>query len=79
MLKCNPDDYRQDIASLNLSPEDEDELLYTLWDMMRMFAETGHGVSSINTIFPPIFDKADQDNENMLEQEFNATSGKASP
>lgn len=60
IMKCNPDDYRDDLAAFNMTREQEDEFLFTLWEMMRTFAEMGQGVSSINNIFPAIFEKADQ-------------------
>lgn len=68
MPKYNPDDYRADIASLKLSEEQENLLLHTLWEMMRMFVEMGHGVNNINSIFPPILDQADHDSGNMLKE-----------
>lgn len=64
-MKCNPDKYRHALAEHNLTTEQEDELLFILWDIMRMFAELGHGVNSINTIFPTFDEKADQDTENL--------------
>ena len=64
-MKCNPDDYRDDIASFNMTKEQEDELLLTLWEIMRMFVEMGYGVNSINSVFPTIFESADQDSENL--------------
>jgi len=67
MLKCNPDDYREALAHFNMSTEAENELLFVLWDIMRMFAEMEHGVSSINNIFPSIFEKTDQDSGKLPE------------
>ncbi|MEO9623044.1 MAG: hypothetical protein ABJH28_12515 [Paraglaciecola sp.] len=65
IMKCNPDDYREDLAYFDMTTEQEDELLFTLWEMMRTFAEMGQGVQSINNIFPQIFEKADQDTVNL--------------
>lgn len=56
-MKCNPDDFRENFADLDMSKEKEDEVILTLWEMMRTFAEMGQGVSSMNNIFPTIFDK----------------------
>lgn len=55
-MKCNPDDYREDLASFNLTIEQENDVLFTLWEMMRTFAEMGQGVQGINNIFPHVFD-----------------------
>lgn len=61
IMKCNPDKYREHIASFEMTREQEDELLFALWHIMKLFAELGHGVNSINNIFPNIFEKTDQE------------------
>lgn len=65
MLHCNPDKYRHAIAELGLTKAQEDELLFALWDIMRLFAEMGHGVNAINNIFPTFFEKADQETKTV--------------
>lgn len=60
-MNCNPDDYREEIAVFNLTREQEDELLLTLWEMMRSMVEMGWGVDTINRILPLFEEKADQD------------------
>ncbi|TDF41291.1 hypothetical protein EYS14_00050 [Alteromonadaceae bacterium M269] len=72
-MKCNPDDFRENLADLHLTIEQQNELLLTLWEMMRTFAETGQGVNSINNLFPPIFENADQDSGNLLDQKCHTT------
>ncbi len=67
MLKCNPDKYRHAIASFNMCTEQEDELLHSLWGIMRLFAELGHGVNSINTIFPTFFESSAQASKSLSE------------
>jgi hypothetical protein len=59
-MRCEPDIYREDIASLNLTREQEDELLQTLWEMMRTMVEIGWGVDTINRLLPELFDKTGQ-------------------
>lgn len=63
-MRCEPDIYREDIASLNLTREQEDELLQTLWEIMRTMVEIGWGVDTINSLLPELFDNADQSPEN---------------
>lgn len=63
-MKCDFDTYRSDIAALNLTENQENELLQTLWEIMRMFVEMGHGVHSINSILPELFENADQAPQN---------------
>lgn len=65
-MNCNPDDYRDDIAALGLTPEQENELLTTLWEMMRTMVEIGWGVENINKIFPALSENADQAPSNLL-------------
>lgn len=60
-MNCNPDDYREDIAAFNLTREQEDELLLTLWEMMRAMVEMGWGVDNINRILPQLEEITDQD------------------
>lgn len=67
-MRCNPDEYREDLAVFNMTREQEDKLLYSLWEMMRIFCEMGHGVSAINKLFPELFDKTYCDSGNMLEE-----------
>lgn len=60
-MNCNPDDYREDISAFNLTRKQEDELLLTLWEMMRTMVEMGWGVDTINRILPHFEEKADQE------------------
>ncbi len=70
-MKCNLDDYRDDIAEFNLTKAQEDDLLLALWEMMRMFAEMGYGVSTINSFLPEVFEKADQGTNTIIESNSN--------
>lgn len=71
-----PDEYRAHLADFNLTKAQEDELLHTLWDMMRMFAELGHGVNSINSVFPSIFENADQTDADLPDSGNNCIAEK---
>ncbi|WP_086930204.1 hypothetical protein [Agarilytica rhodophyticola] len=59
-MNCNLDDYRGDIAEFNLTKEEEDELLLTLWEMMRMFVQIEHGIDSTNMFSPDLLENSDQ-------------------
>lgn len=67
-MKCNPDEYRKHLACFELSKEEEDELILTLWEISRVFVEMSFGISPINNIFSSLVDKTDLDSGNMLEQ-----------
>ena len=71
IMKCNPDDYREDLACFELSQEQEDELILTLWEIARMFVEMSYGISPINNIFSSLVDKADPDSGNLLKQPYH--------
>lgn len=64
-MRCNPDDYREDFKSFELTTEQENEIIFALWEIMRLFVELGHGVNSINKIFPNIFESSDQNSGNL--------------
>lgn len=67
MMKCNPDDYRDEIAEFGLTKEQEDELLLTLWEMMRMCVEIGYGVDVIHNMFNGLIEISDQNSSELPE------------
>tara|TARA_R110002110_G_scaffold75756_4_gene200074 strand:+ start:595 stop:924 length:330 start_codon:yes stop_codon:yes gene_type:complete len=74
----NLDDYRQDLATFNLTVEQEDALLKTLWWIMMQFVEWGWGVHNIHRVLPELFEKASRDSGKSLQQE-DTVSPKAIP
>ncbi len=48
----NPDEYREHIEAFDLTREQQDELLLTLWNIMKSFVEMGFGVDSIHYFIP---------------------------
>lgn len=65
-LKCNPDDYREDIAEFGFTKEQEDEFLQTLWRIMSTMVDLGWGVESVQYFLPEIFEKTSQDSVNLV-------------
>lgn len=57
--------YRKTLNASDLSEQQEIELLTALNNIMRTFAEVGHGVHSINRNFPEIFNKTDHNHRNL--------------
>lgn len=53
-LVLDPDEYRQDIAKFNLTKEQENILLRSLWDTMQGFVMLGFGVDSTQIILQSI-------------------------
>ena len=74
----NLDDYRQDLATFNLTAEQQDALLKTLWAIMMQFVEWGWGVHNIHRVLPELFEKASRDSGKSLQQQ-ETVSPKAIP
>ena len=66
-MRCNPDDYRDDFKSFGLTNKQENEIIFALWEIMRLFVELGHGVNSINRVFPNILEITDQVDEDLTD------------
>jgi len=71
IAQLDMDEYREDLKRLDLTPEQEAELLTTLWEMMKSFVELGFGVDSMHLILPEIFNSTSQTSETMLPKESN--------
>ena len=52
-LPLDPARYRHELADLDLTDEQANELLRTLWDIMRIFVELGIRVDIVDKIVPP--------------------------
>lgn len=50
-----PQRYRDKTDHLEFTEEQKDELLLTLWEIMRAFVEMGFGADSIQRVFPSVF------------------------
>ena len=55
-LACRPEDYYEDIAHLQLTQEQADEMLLTLWQMMSTMVNIGWGVDTLQMILPDLFE-----------------------
>lgn len=76
--KFNPDEYRDDLAGLDLTKEQQDELLQTLWHIMSAFVDMGWGVDTVQMFLPGLFENAGADSGKLLEannrQQLNQTA-----
>ena len=54
-LTFNPEDYRSDIKDLDLTTEQADELLATLWHIMSTMVNIGWGVDTVQLMLPELF------------------------
>jgi len=71
------EDYRHHLRKLDLSEDQKDELLKTLWHIMSTFVDIGWGVDTVQMFLPELFDQSGQssladDSQDALD------SGKAS-
>lgn len=60
-LNFNPDDYRHHLDDTDLTPEQQDELLFVLFDIMRQFVDWGfnlHPVQAAQRESTPSIDMA---------------------
>ncbi len=68
----NYDTYRKDLAELELTKEQEDELLLILWDIMCTMCDLSLDMDSVHMIVPAIlqstFEHDTNDNTNTTKQ-----------
>lgn len=59
-LTLDVERYRGDLAELKLTPEQERELLETLWGMMAAFVDLGFSSKNIDDVLPTIFESQEK-------------------
>jgi hypothetical protein len=52
------EDYRDDLAEFDLTPEQQKELLETLWNIMVSFVDLGFGMDSVSLAFKSVCGEA---------------------
>lgn len=67
-LVLNPDRYRAHLEGFDLTKEQEDELLSTLWDIMRTFVEIGFGLDSVQVV-SLLMSESERDNKEECKAE----------
>jgi hypothetical protein len=66
-LALNFDDYKEEMAEFELTQEQEQELLQTLWNIMYQFAQMGFGMESTQLIMEALLKTVDQDSGKPLQ------------
>lgn len=66
-LALDPERYRHHLEAFEMTPEQENELLRTLWELTIAFVDLGWGVDSIHNIFAQMVDKSLNSAENHVE------------
>ncbi|MEW7988313.1 MAG: hypothetical protein AB2799_21175 [Candidatus Thiodiazotropha sp.] len=67
-LKLDPEKYRDYLDEFELSEEQQNELLETLWHIMRTFVEIGWGLDSVQSVFSGIAEKAMHEDSGALQE-----------
>lgn len=63
----DPERYRGMTADLEFTQEQKDELLLTLWEIMRAFVEMGFGADSIQRVLPSVFGEFSEASSDTLQ------------
>ncbi|GJL75967.1 hypothetical protein [Nitrosomonas sp.] len=68
-LKFEPDDYRHHVEEFDLTKEQQDELLTSLWTIMNTLVDIGWGVDTVQILLPDLFAEVAPDSEKLLESD----------
>ncbi|OHU89193.1 MULTISPECIES: hypothetical protein [Pseudoalteromonas] len=60
-----PEDYYSDIQDLDLTPEQANELLSTLWNIMSTMVNIGWGVDTVQIVLPELFNSDSSKRHNL--------------
>ncbi|MCU7839797.1 MAG: hypothetical protein KZQ94_10525 [Candidatus Thiodiazotropha sp. (ex Troendleina suluensis)] len=76
-LQLDPEKYRTYLDEFELSEEQQNELLETLWHIMRTFVEIGWGLDSVQSVFSGIAENAMHEDSGALQEKdhFNQLAG----
>jgi hypothetical protein len=68
-LKFESDDYRHHVEEFDLTEEQQNELLASLWSIMSTMVDIGWGVDSVQLLLPDLFSEVAPDSEKLLESD----------
>ncbi len=66
-LKFKPDDYRHHLNEFDLSEDQQNELLASLWSIMSTLVDIGWGVDTVQMLCPELFSEVAPDSEKLVE------------
>ena len=73
-LKLNYDEYREELKDSDMTVEQQNEFLETLWNIMKSFVELGWGLDSVPLINTENDDNARSDSVKMLPRKNHSKS-----
>jgi len=66
-LKLEPDDYCHHLSEYDLTEDQQNELLQSLWYIMSTLVDIGWGVDTVQMLLPELFAEVAPDSEKLLE------------
>jgi len=66
-LKLEPDDYRHNLGEFDLTEDQQNELLQSLWYIMSTLVDIGWGVDTVQLLLPDIFAEVAPDSKKLVE------------
>lgn len=67
-LTLDPEKYRQGLAEFDMTPEQENELLAVLWNIMSNMVDMGFGIDSTQLVLSSLFENVEPGHHNKIEQ-----------
>ncbi|PTN12485.1 hypothetical protein [Nitrosomonas aestuarii] len=68
-LKLEPDAYRHHLDEFDLTQDQQNELLSSLWAIMSTMVDIGWGVDTVQILLPDIYAEVAPDSEKLLESQ----------
>ncbi len=66
-LKLEPDDYRHHLDDFDLTEEQQNLLLLSLWHIMSTLVDIGWGVDTVQMLLPELFAEVAPDSKKLVE------------
>ena len=63
----NPEDFYEELSELELTQNQANELLQTLWHIMSIFVDIGWGVDAVQIMLPELYKNIALDSAQLLE------------
>ncbi len=68
ILELDPEDYREQMGEMDFTPEQAQEFLTTLWNIMSTMVDIGWGVDTVQMFLPDIFENTGPDSDNSVKR-----------
>jgi len=80
----DPADYKDEIAGFDLTEQQQEEFLRTLWHIMAAFVDLGWGVSSLQNVLPGLAQLSEnceilEIEDNITAEDFNGAARDSAP